>query len=100
DLPIGSIVETNCLFERDRLTPCKASPLPPAVLPLVARNAMNIEALYDGIKHRDFDVIFESFLNQPLCSSLSVDQAHELFRSMALATSEYLKPYYDLSLMK
>lgn len=100
DLPMGSIVETNCRFSRDRLTPCPASPLPPAVLPLVARNAMNIETLYDGIKRRDFDEIFEAFLNQPLCSVLSTDQARELFRKMVSATSEYLKPYYDLSKLR
>ena len=38
--------------------------------------------LYEGIKKRDKKIIFESFVNQPLCSSLTLDEARSLFDEM------------------
>lgn len=97
DMPLGTVVETNCVFDSDSVKPVVAKPLPTAVRNLVYRNAQNIDDCYDGIKRRDLDVIFQSFVNQPLCSSLSVDQARELFRRMITATQKYLADFYDLS---
>lgn len=94
DLPLGSVVETNCLFSRDSLKPIPARRLPPSVNTLVLRNAQNIENTYYGIKHRDIKEIFEAFLNQPLCSVLSVDDARKLFNDMIDATRKYLESYY------
>ncbi len=95
-LPLGSIVETNCVFSVSGVKPIAAKPLPEAVNALVLRNALNIENTYYGIKRRDFREIFEAFVNQPLCSGLSVDKARELFRRMVTATSGYLEEYYDM----
>ncbi len=95
-LPLGSVVETNCVFSRNSLKPVTAKPLPENVNALVLRNAQNIENAYYGIKHRDFGEIFEAFVNQPLCSGLSLDKARELFRRMTLATGEYLKDFFPL----
>lgn len=99
-LPLGTVVETNCVFDGDSVKPVVANPLPPAVTALVYRNAMNIETCYHGIKTRNLDEIFASFVNQPLCSHLSVDDARTLFGDMVKATSPYLKDYYDLSAVK
>ncbi len=100
DLPLGSVVETNCLFSQDSLKPITAKRLPSSVNSLVLRNAQNIENTYYGIKHRDIKEIFEAFLNQPLCSSISVDEARELFNSMIDATRKYLEPYYPSEQLK
>lgn len=97
DLPLGTVVETNCVFDSDSVKPVVAKPLPKAVCNLVYRNAVNIDNCYDGIKYRNLEEIFSSFVNQPLCSSLSVDQARELFCKMLIATRKYLDGYYDLS---
>lgn len=96
DLPLGSVVETNCVFSRDSVKPVAAKPLPKNVNALVLRNALNIENTYYGIKHRDFSELFEAFVNQPLCSGLTLSDAKELFTRMVHATEEYLKEYYPL----
>ena len=93
-LPLGSVVETNCVFSRNSLKPIVSKPLPADVNALVLRNALNIENTYYGIKARDLDRIFEAFINQPLCSGLSLADARELFNSMTAATERYLKDYY------
>lgn len=100
DLPLGSVVETNCVFSRNSLKPVTAKRLPPNVNVLVLRNAQNIENAYYGIKHRDGKEIFEAFVNQPLCAGLSLDRAKELFHSMTEATKAYLEPYYSPDQLK
>ena len=94
DMPHGMVVETNCVFDADSVKPVVANRLPPAVLNLVYRNGMNIETCYHGIKTRNSDEIFASFVNQPLCSKLSLDEAYSLFNEMIEATKPYLKDYY------
>ena len=95
-LPLGSIVETNCVFSNDQVKPVTANPLPTAAANLVLRNCLNIDLTYEGIKERNLDKIFAAFVNQPLCSTLSMEQAQELFKQMCLNTRTYLDPYYDL----
>lgn len=99
-MPLGSVVETNCVFSRDSVKPIVAKPLPEAVNALVLRNAQNIENTYYGIKHRDFQRIFEAFVNQPLCSGLSLPDAKELFVRMVNATGGYLEGYFPLDKLK
>ena len=96
DMPLGCVVETNCVFDHDSVKPIVANPLPSAVKNLVYRNAVNIETCYAGIKARNLDVIFESFVNQPLCSTLTVEQARELFVEMMQGTRQYLDEFYDI----
>lgn len=93
DMPLGSVVETNCVFDNNSVKPITAKRLPLAVTNLVYRNCMNIETLYHGIKMRDLDEIFASFVNQPLMSEVSVDDARELFRDMIEGTKNYLGAY-------
>lgn len=95
-MPIGSVVETNCVFSRNSVKPIVAKPLPGDVNALVLRNAQNIENAYYGIKNRDFRQIFEAFVNQPLCSGLALSDARELFVRMVKATDEYLRDYFPL----
>lgn len=95
--PIGAIVETNALFSNDSVRPITAKHLPLGASGLVYRCLDNIEVLHEGIRERDLSRIFESFVNQPLCSKLTLSQAKELFREMILNTRKYLDEYYDLS---
>lgn len=96
DMPLGMIVETNCVFDANSVKPVMANKLPPAVTNLVYRNGMNIETCYHGIKMRNLDEIFSSFVNQPLCSKLTVDEAYKLFNEMISATKPYLKDFYKI----
>lgn len=99
-LPIGSVVETNCVFDRDSVRPVTVEALPGAVSALVSVNALNIENLYAGIKARDLNAVCEAFLAQPLCAELSCETGRRLFCEMALGTARYLEPWYDLSALK
>lgn len=96
DMPKGMVVETNCVFDRDKVEPVTANRLPLAVNNLVYRAGMNVETCYHGIKNRNLDEIFASFINQPLCSNLSVDEGRALFNEMIQGTEPYLKDYYKL----
>lgn len=98
--PLGAIVETNAVFSNDCVKPITANPLPSAPASLVLRCLNNVETLYEGIKERDLDKIFASFVNQPLCSKLTLEQASNLFKEMVMNTKDYLDEYYDLSNLK
>ena len=95
-LPSGSVVEVNHVFDNNCVRPVLTNPLPDAVAALVWRNAVNIENTYAGIRARDLNRIFESFLAQPLCSSLTLSEGEQLFREMIENTRSYLEPWYDL----
>lgn len=100
DMPLGSVVETNCVFSLDSVKPIAAKRLPEAVNALVLRNAQNIENTYYGVKHRNVKEIFEAFMNQPLCSNLTLSDGRELFNRMTEKTKEYLKDYYSMENLK
>ena len=87
-LRLGSIAETNCVFSNDQVKPVVSNPLPTGAASLVYRNCVNIDTTYEGIKNRNLDTIFTAFVNQPLCSTLTVDQCRELFREMCLNTGQ------------
>ena len=95
-LPLGSIVETNCVFSNGQVKPVVSNPLPTAAANLVYQNCVNIDTVYEGIKARDLSVIFSAFVNQPLCSSLTMEQCAALFREMCENTRDYLEPHFDL----
>jgi galacturan 1,4-alpha-galacturonidase len=91
--PEGAIVETNCVFSNDCVKPVTANPLPAGPKALVLQNLYNIEECYTGIKERNLDKVFNSFVNQPLCASLSLADARNLFDEMVKNTSQYLPSF-------
>lgn len=95
-LPLGSIVETNCVFSNDNVCPVVSSPLPKGAYELVKLANDNINLCYEGIKERSMKKIFTSFKNQALCSALPDDQAKDLFKEMCYNTNDYLVDYFDL----
>ncbi len=95
-MPLGSIVETNCVFSHDQIKPVVSGKLPTAVANLVYRNCVNIDTTYEGIKERNLSTIFAAFVNQPLCGSLTLEQSKALFRDMCRNTRAYLDPWFDL----
>lgn len=97
NVKLGSIVESNALFLNDNIKPIMSSPLQDDVLNLVNRASLNIDSCYEGIKNRDLNKIFNSFVNQALVSGIDRSKLLDLFKTMVLKTKEYLLPYYDLS---
>lgn len=95
-MPLGSIVETNCVFSNDMVRPVVSGLLPTGAENLVYRCCVNIDNTYEGIKERNLEKIYQAFVNQPLCNTLTMSQSRELFKEMCLNTKEYLAPYFDL----
>ncbi len=93
-LPMGAIVETNCVFTNGYVKPVTAKALPAGALALVRRASDNVDAVCEGIRERDLDKIFAAFMNQALCSTLSWEEGEALFKEMCENTREYLAPYY------
>ena len=96
-MPLGSIVETNCVFSNGQVKPVTARPLPAAVCNMVYRACVNIDVCYEGIKERDLGKIYLSFANQALCDGLSMEESRVLFKEMCLNTRACLDEYFDLS---
>lgn len=92
-LPLGSIVETNCVFSNGFVQPVVAGALPQAVLELVRRNCDNIDLTCEGIRRRDLEMIFRAFRAQSLCAHLSEPECRALFREMCHNTRDYLTDY-------
>lgn len=99
-MPLGSIVETNCVFSNDQVKPVVSRPLPGAALNLVYRCCANVDTAYEGIKERNLEKIYTAFANQPLCDTLTMAQSRELFGEMCHNTREYLAPYFELDKWK
>jgi alpha-galactosidase len=95
-MPLGSIVETNCVFSNDQVKPVVSDPLPSAVANMVYRACANIDTCYEGIKERNLGKIYTSFANQALCNTLTMEQSKELFKEMCYNTKDYLEEYFDL----
>lgn len=93
NLPIGSIVESNCKFKYNEIELINSTPLPTDVNNLVMRNSNNIITTYEGIKERNLKTIFNAFINQPLCANLTLKQGIKLFKQMIINTKEYLEDY-------
>lgn len=96
-LPLGAVVETNCVFSNGQVKPIVSKPLPLNAANLVMRNCLNVEALYDGIKRRDLNAIYQVFVNQPLCSTLNFEESRALFKEMCENTRKYLEGYYEIN---
>lgn len=82
-LPYGSIVETNAVFANDSVIPVTAGALPAGVANLVSRCCLNVDVLYEGIKTENRAMIFDAFMNQPLCSTLTLEEGRVLFDEMS-----------------
>ena len=95
-MPLGSIVETNCVFSNDMVTPVISKELPLGACNLVYRSCVNVDNTYEGIKERNLDKIYQAFVNQALCNSLTMEESKELFKEMCYNTRNYLDQYYDL----
>ncbi len=95
EVPLGSVAETFCVFDKGSVTPLPAAPLPGRAAALVRENAQNIEDLYAAIRERDLDAAFRVFLRQPLCTRLSEADGRRLFGKMVAATAGCLSPWYD-----
>ena len=90
NLPMGSVVETNALFGRDRIEPVYAGPMPANVLPLVARHVYNQENALRAALTCDRTLALSTFLNDPQLGGVSMEDGARLFDDMMENTRKYL----------
>lgn len=88
-LPKGSIVETNALFSKDSISPVVAGKLPDDIFSLVFRHVINQETTLKAAFHKDKELAFRAFANDPLVTT-NINESRELFERMLTNTSEYL----------
>ncbi len=93
-LPMGSIVESNCLFTANALSPVISTNPTGGAFELIKRASDNIDTLCRGIREKDMDMIFSAFCSQGLCKGLSQEDARSLFGEMIEGTKEYLIDYF------
>jgi len=90
NLPLGSVVETNALFGRDRVEPVFAGPLPAGILPLVARHVYNQENALTAALTCDRKLGFTTFMNDPQMAAVPVTEGQRLFDDMLENQRAYL----------
>ena len=93
NLPLGLVVETNAQFSSDYVSPVYAGKIPPQINALVARVALNQEAIVEAAITGDYELAFQVFANDQSVN-LPLDKAHTLFNEMLYNTRKYL-PYYE-----
>ena len=87
-IPLGSIVETNCVFTNSFVDPVVSRPLPAGALALVRRCSDNIDLLDEGIARRSREKVLSAFRNQALCSGLTLEESERLFDQMCDAVRD------------
>ena len=90
NLPLGAVVETNALFRRDAVQPVLAGELPRQIEGMVARHALNQEALLGAALRKDAKAALHVFMQDPLVSHLTPQDAEAMFRRMLANTADYL----------
>lgn len=88
-LPLGAVVESNAWFSGNGIQPMMAGELPSDLQNLVIRHALNQETILKAALHKDPELAFHGFLNEPLVT-IDLGQAWELFRQMLVNTKDYL----------
>lgn len=89
NLPLGTVVETNALFERDHIAPVYAGEIPENILALISPHAENQNIILEAALTCDRSLALKAFLREPLVT-LKETQAKELLEEMLNNTKAYL----------
>ena len=90
NLPQGVVVESNAAFRANSARPIFAGEVPVVLYPMIARLAGEQELIVRAGLERNFDLAFQAFLQDPLCSGVTISQAKKLFDEMIENTKAYL----------
>ena len=89
NLPLGAIVETNAVFEKDHIAPVFAGSLPENVKGLIDPHIQNQSDIMEASFSYDKELAIKAFLNDPLMTISEAD-ARKLFDEMLENTKNYL----------
>jgi alpha-galactosidase len=88
NLPLGVVVETNALFQKDSVSPIYAGELPLPILSLIYPHILNQEMTLEAALNVDKILAFKAFINDPLMR-LPLDKANIIFEEMLENTKAY-----------
>jgi alpha-galactosidase len=89
NLPYGTVVETNALFERDHISPIYSSNVPENVKALIDPHISINSDILKAALTCDRELAFKAFQADPLMT-LGVEAARKLFDEMLENTKNYL----------
>lgn len=89
NLPLGAIVETNAVFEKNHVAPVFAGSLPENVKGLIDPHIQNQSDIMEAALSYDKELAIKAFLNDPLMTISEAD-ARKLFDEMLENTKTYL----------
>lgn len=96
NLPMGAIVETNALFERDAVRPVCTGEMPEQIRALVLPHLQNHARILQAALEYDRPLVEEAFLHDPLAAPhLDASRARTLVREMIQNTRAYLPPAWE-----
>lgn len=92
NLPASAIVETNAVFERDRIHPVTTGDMPGAIRELVLPHVENHERILKASLLCDKEMVVDAFLHDPLVKGQNpgVDEVRSLVEDMIANTKNFL----------
>jgi len=96
-MKMGAVVETNALFSLNSVMPIVATKLVDPVRELVSGHLDLTELLYEAIKKRQLEDIYQVFRREPQCRRHPDSDMRQLFTEMVRGTRDQLEHEYDLS---
>lgn len=89
NLPLGAIVETNALFEKDHISPVFAGKLPENIKALIMPHVDIHDKVLKAALTYDRELAFDAFMEDPLVV-INKEDARKLFNEMLENTKAYL----------
>ena len=87
NLPVGAVVETNAVFERDAIRPLIAGSLPEDILGMTMPHIENHERVLKAALSMDKELVVEAFANDPLVKGRAAgEDIRKLAEDMMAAT--------------
>lgn len=90
NLPLGTVVETNALFERDHIAPVFAGKIPEKLLPLLTPHIENQADILTAALSCDRKLALKAFRNEPLMQHVGEADSLKLLEEMLENTKNYL----------
>ena len=94
NLPLGSVVETNAVFESDHVTPVFAGGVPESIYPLIVTANKENDEIVDACLAGSLDACYKAFSANHMLINLSDGEKKELFDRMVENTRGYLGAYH------
>lgn len=96
NLPIGTIIETNAVFERNSVKPVFSGTIPKQVQELMEPHVKNQEDILAAAQRCDRELALKAMINEPLVT-IDRKEAEEMLDTMIRNTAKYLPKEWNHS---